>query len=393
MTFSAKELGFHPEFTTLSLLQVTEGFVCIGIVGTSRMYSFLHSSIQELLAAWHISKMPHDLQLDLVHDRLGHQQFGEVFQFYAGITKLQTPGIRGILRGIVLDYKTLYCEFQLGQYYTPQPGSKWTIFIWLLNCLYEVHDMTLYYLVASELRDAPLDFTHTLNPTACLSLGYFLPWLCHIYSGVSKCTLWRIDDRGVELVMNGMRKALSDMQTGGQNTSGRLHLGFSSICDVLVYETKSISQMLQSSNCIIHTLDFSYYRLSVSPLKCLAESVSRNTSLQVLRVILRPRLEVSQAGPALCEMLEMNRTLQTLRLSGFNGIGGYIARGLMHNTALTSLSLEYCAVTDHDMESFARMLASNTSLKHLDLSGNRFSDTGICYLATALEYNTNIKGA
>ena len=40
--------------------------------------------------------------------------------------------------------------------------------------------------------------------------------------------------------------------------------------------------------------------------------------------------------------------------------------------------------------SFAAMLASNTSLKYLDLGGNLFSDTGICHLATALEYNTTL---
>ena len=68
----------HLQFMTLSLLQVTESFVCIGSVGTSRTYSFLHLSIQELLAAWHISKMPHEEQLDLVRD--SHRQFGEVFQ-------------------------------------------------------------------------------------------------------------------------------------------------------------------------------------------------------------------------------------------------------------------------------------------------------------------------
>ena len=62
VTFLADELGLYPEFATLSLLQVTESFVCIGTVGTSRSYRFLHLSIQELLAAWHISKMPHDVR-------------------------------------------------------------------------------------------------------------------------------------------------------------------------------------------------------------------------------------------------------------------------------------------------------------------------------------------
>ena len=66
----------------------------------------------------------------------------------------------------------------------------------------------------------------------------------------------------------------------------------------------------------------------------------------------------------------------------------------MHNTTLITLTLEHCTVTDQnsvvsdsDMESFAAMLASNTSLEHLDLGGNWFSDTGIYRLGKALEYN------
>ena len=90
-------------------------------------------------------------------------------------------------------------------------------------------------------------------------------------------------------------------------------------------------------------------------------------------------------------MLERNRTLQTLWLCDFKGVGGYIARGLIHNSTLTSLTLKRCALTGPDMESFGAMLVSNTSLKHLDLSGNQFSDTVLCHLATALEYNNTLK--
>ena len=129
VTFLADELGLHPEFATLSLLQVTKSFVCIGTVGTSRSYRFLHLSIQELLAAWHISKMY--VQLDLVRGMLHHHQFGEIFQFYAGITKLQTPGIEGLVRSI-------YC-LGLQGLFIYDLMSKISI-VWLLNCLYEMHE-------------------------------------------------------------------------------------------------------------------------------------------------------------------------------------------------------------------------------------------------------------
>ena len=157
--------------------------------------------------------------------------------------------------------------------------------------------------------------------------------------------------------MSGIRKALSNMQIAGQKTSGRLHMDFYM---GHMHEAKSIAQMLQSSNCIIHALDFSYLEVSASALIYLAESMTRNTSVEMLTVnwhILSRGARACEAGPALCQMLEMNRTLQTLWLSGFKGIGGYVASGLIHNSTLTSLSLECCEVTD-------RVICSNVGIQY-----------------------------
>ncbi len=53
-------------------------------------YSFLHMSIQELLAAIHISRMSSKNKISLFQNMFGKPQFSAVFQFYAGITKLST---------------------------------------------------------------------------------------------------------------------------------------------------------------------------------------------------------------------------------------------------------------------------------------------------------------
>ena len=77
------------------------------------------------------------------------------------------------------------------------------------------------------------------------------------------------------------------------------------------------------------------------------------------------------ASQTLCEMLERN-SIQTLWLSVvFLGVGALITSTLEHCTVTDQNSV----VSDSDMESFAAMLASKTSLKHLDLGGNWFQDT------------------
>ncbi len=102
ITFSDGECEIYPEIATLSLLQAVEGFLDTGL---TRTYNFLHLSIQELLAARHISKLPSDAQIEIVHSLLDHKRFIGVFQFYAGITRLHTPGSKGIIREIVQTYK------------------------------------------------------------------------------------------------------------------------------------------------------------------------------------------------------------------------------------------------------------------------------------------------
>ncbi len=102
ITFSKDECEIYPEFAALSLLQAVEGFLDMGL---TRTYNFLHLSIQELLAARHISKLPSDTQIEIVHSLLNHSRFAGVFRFYAGITHLRTPGIEGIIREMVQTFK------------------------------------------------------------------------------------------------------------------------------------------------------------------------------------------------------------------------------------------------------------------------------------------------
>ncbi len=120
ITFSEEECEIYPEFATLSLLQAVEGFLDMGL---TRTYNFLHLSIQELLAARHISKLPSDTQIEIVHGLLDHQRFAGVFRFYAGITSLHTPGIEGIICEMVQRFKQdrIYVS---SSFITPQVTRK-----------------------------------------------------------------------------------------------------------------------------------------------------------------------------------------------------------------------------------------------------------------------------
>lgn len=100
--FTEDEVGFLSGSAMLSLLQVVESFVAIG---SARNYHFLHLSVQELLAAWHIARMPLDAQAN-VHKLLQREQFSGVFRFFAGFTSLRSPQSREAVKATIVRYST-----------------------------------------------------------------------------------------------------------------------------------------------------------------------------------------------------------------------------------------------------------------------------------------------
>ena len=149
------------DINTLGLLQGVESFV---MCGTSHSYNFLHLSIQELLAAYHIATALEDKQQIVKFKELfGQDRFNAVFQFYAAKTKLQTPGISDILVQVAEK-----CAVEI-----PQDEDKVHL-LSLLNCLFEAQDTDLCRFVAGQLQ-SKLELRGTsLSPADCLSISYFL---------------------------------------------------------------------------------------------------------------------------------------------------------------------------------------------------------------------------
>ena len=66
---------------------------------------FIHHSIQELLAAYHISQLGKDEQVKVFEALLNEPRFSAVLQFYAAFTRLTNQGVRNIITGIDFDSK------------------------------------------------------------------------------------------------------------------------------------------------------------------------------------------------------------------------------------------------------------------------------------------------
>ena len=173
------EVIFHlkPGFVTLDLLQRVE---CVGLRGgMSYSYNFLHLSIQELLAAIFIAtKLDNNDQAEKFKKMYNNPRFSAVFQFYAAITKLDTPEIKEVVvqvaKGCAVD----------------RPNRTDTaLLLSLLHCLYEAQDDSLCQLVADQLKLKLNLRETTLSLAECFSLQYFIKHLENFDIDLYNCSI------------------------------------------------------------------------------------------------------------------------------------------------------------------------------------------------------------
>ena len=411
-TFSAEDLqsfNLPIELTTLSLIQGVQSFTafrkCI-------CYNFLHLSVQELLAAYHISKMPPQEQVKIFQEMFDNPRFALVFQFYAAFTKLQTEGIRDIVINIV------------------NRDNGGVLDADLLHCLYEAQDLSLCKFVASQLYGVLHLSGMTLSPVDCLSVGYFLASVC--LTGRFKVDLseYSLDDYRVSLLTKEMSKHCQCMDTGNGSAMDRgcleLDLHNNNITGVGMY---SLGELIRNSNMIVSlNLDTcGSIQEGEDGLYHLSNALMTNTSLTELRL---PKVIVTdRSGEALSKMLCTNQSLKTLTFFSLSDDGAYyIAQGLLQNCSLqqlevrkgiTSLGARYlgialavnnslkvlkfsdtesflsglssCSITGEGAAILGSSLTVNTSLEELVLMGNKVDDFGATHIGYALRHNHTLK--
>ena len=96
---------------------------------------------------------------------------------------------------------------------------------------------------------------------------------------------------------------------------------------------------------------------------------------------------------ALTEMLQVNKTLVHLDLSGNWYRGACVFQGLQHNTSLVHLNLSntLLVATKDTAQALTAMLQVNKTLAHLDLTGNwKFSELGTHFVFQSLQHNTSL---
>ena len=384
VTFTDQDLttfSVSKEVSNVGLVQAVPS-----ILGDGRLlyYCFLHLSIQELLAAIHISLKTPKKQISTFQKLFGKPRFNAVFQFYAGITKLRnTRPILNKLPRFLCPVPASIFDLVRKIIKTEQAKNDLShpLLISLLNCLYEAEDSSSLCASVADLLDNSLNFSGTtLNPIDCLSVGYFASVCTNINNDLDHLELTligcSISDQGCKNLTGGFLKCLySDAKLQLVLWDNDTHNeGVSTICKLL----KNTERLVLTDNPIEN-----------SGLTTLCESLSTNSLLLNLSIN-NCSLSLEDHG-AIPQLLRTNTTLQHLDLSN-NIIGNIelnnICIALSNNTSLFYLNLSKCSLTisDDNGPALYKLLSENKSLKFLDLSENAI--TTFCHIAAGLAVNT-----
>ena len=339
------------DLSSLGLLQAVEGLT---LYSKSLSYNFLHLSVQELLAAYHISQLPTHDQLEIFKKMLNTSRFQAVLHYFSGFTKLGNPELQKIISS---------CQHAM---------SSIKDFLPLLHCIFEAQQPSLCKLIHHNFTSTKIE-ANDLAPIDFVVFGYFVSATA-ASSTTIKLLIHHIDDHRLKLLLSEFSRY--PLEHCADSLSKRL---------VLVLYTSSITgqgakhlaaELRQPFSVITRLTLYDCDIMSgIDGLLHIAEALQVNSSLTKLRLSFVNLLPTKQNGLALTKMLQMNKSLTHLDLSGnykFSDSGAYwIFEGLQSNTSLVYLNLNGTGIkgTDSDTAlSLTKMLAMNTSLTHLDLS-------------------------
>ena len=396
------------DLPSLGLLQAVEGLT---LTSKSLSYNFLHLSVQELLAAYHISQMASSEQIKVFKELFESSRFQAVLLYYCGFTKLNNPAIQEFISSYQHDISSLKGILPL------------------LHCFFEAQQPSLCQLVDPEFStNMILDFSKIHNPSDYLAIGYFITSLlsmpCHSANVPPvHLSVVDIDDYYLlKLLLTELSKyPVEELPTAG-NFSRKLVFTVRQTtdsddgdCKVGINQGNNFEPSITGPGVV--KLIASHLKLSpaISELRIangaiqsdqedgllhIATALQTNSSLTKLSLLNMDVQYTIKNISALVKMLQVNKSLQYLELSQNTAwldesvrIFHHFVAGLQHSTTLTHLILRNSAFPCYDPEtarSFTEMLQVNKSLTHLDLSENSFIDSGSHCVFEGLQHNNTL---
>ena len=385
--------GLLEDFNTLDLMQsASELYVDHGAVS----YNFFHLTLQEYLAARHMSLQPTEVQIQYFIQQTKQQHaavkqsllsylhppymplnvpvdsshFQNALRFSAGLTKFES-----------IPTSTL--EFILLEDHDEDLDNEKRISLNSLHWLFEAQCITTFRETIKE-TTSHLGFNNdfeSLTPFDCFVVGFAVS---HI-NCEWKINLWTsaIGDDGLEMLAAGMNYSEATFPPSVRSVNLIL-----SNCDISSAGLNHLMEMPEHVAESITDLDLGYngdIRGGVvsllSKVKSLKELNLSDTNLSPKEVELLANL----LSHSVLEHLYLDKSLPADSLSGL------IFKGLCHNNTVRFLSMSSTQVSMENVSLLISALRANTVLRELYLSSSNINEDTACEIAGALCDNSALE--
>ena len=384
--------------------------------GASVSYNFLHLTVQEYLAAYHISQQSRDEQVAFMREHIESEKLEVVVRFLAGLTELGRD-LWNVVRGFAsmdrpcysfinedthfIRLKTLHWlfEFQHPSAVTSVLDSDCVCFSGGSEMGMKLHPLDLYvlgYCITHSSCDWKLELQHCKLE----SFEIFLRALnlqqdrCQLSSTgkIKEVWLFRSNPAAVHLLVDNIPQILV--------FSNLTHLSLR-CCDL----TSETCNLLSKHTDLLQHLE--YLNLSGNRTIGRGGAVNLITSLTKFSTIRELSLLNTAIGfedcKALSELLASSKYIEVLVIRN-ERVYDYcevdedlkfspdsiqlIIDGLSHNTSLEKLDMSYSNFSSENVLHLASVLRVNTRLKELYIWNCNIQSSDSVHLAKALEENT-----
>ena len=323
------------------LLQAVEH---LGLTRTTTTFNFLHFSIQEYLAAHHITNLPADKELRIIEDKFWSKTHFNMFSMYISLTKGKRPSFKHFLCGgnrtIAISDRFLTHQLQC---------------LHLYRCFYEAGDDDICKTIEQSIRfsekkidlsDSKLTATDVESVTVFLTSSSNKEWeslyLLDCY----------IQDHGLHILHRGL------LHCSGI-TIVTLQLNYN---DLTIQSSSLISDITLSCNVRELYLDGNY---------------TIGEDKQLYSILTNPS--------TMLEILDMTNT----QLSSKGAI--VLFNSLKDNNKLKLLSIACNDITDNASDAITTALEKNSCLVRLWMWGNPLTGKAIVNIMNSLKSNNTLE--
>ncbi|XP_056624355.1 LOW QUALITY PROTEIN: NACHT, LRR and PYD domains-containing protein 3-like [Triplophysa dalaica] len=359
-----------------------------------KVFSFIHLSVQEFLAALHVficymtnnkkdleffntsvraRKITLNVILKKAIDKATESKRGHLDLFLRFLMGISLESSQKLLEGLLTRTEDTTDSITDTTQYIKRLQDKRIsdeASVNLFYCLLELKDKSLNERIEKYLHPDESDSVIKLSDSMCTLMIYVLLMSENV---LDEFNMNRYDTSDKKRLVPAVRCCGRALLSG---------------CDLTAESCEVVASAFQSSECPLSELDMSNNDLKDSGVKLIFDALkTHNCQLHTLRLARCNLTDECCVSLSSClqsskSLIELDLSNNDLKDSGVKLISDALKT---HNCQLHILRLSGCNLTDDCCESLSSCLQSSNSLRELDLSNNDLKDSGVKLISDALK--------